>query len=302
MTKPFAPRIDVDQCSGCGRCVPVCPSKSLAVEEGTARIVNGECIGCGHCEAVCPERAVSLDAADGWAEAFETFSSAETWLAPGAVDPGELVRLMRSRRSVRNYSQKPVSRATLEDLVRVAVTAPSGTNSQKWTFTIFPDRKAVMTLGEGVAGFFRRLNRTAENAFIRFLCRITGKKELLWYYQEYYPSVKEALREWDKDKVDRLFHGAPAVIAVGSAPGASCPSEDALLASQNILLAAHSLGLGTCLVGYAVEAMRHDRRIARLAGIPEDEAVHAVIALGYPKERYAKTARRFRPVVRYFET
>lgn len=302
MKTSFAPCIDAKRCSGCGLCVPVCPAKSLVVDRGSARLVNAECIGCGHCEAVCPEGAASLDAQDGWAEAFETFSCRDTWLAPGACDPGELIRLMRSRRSIRNYSQKPVPRRMLEDLVRAAVTAPSGTNSQKWTFTLLPDRKAVMTLGEGVAGFFRRLNRTAESAFIRFLCRITGKKELLWYYQEYYQSVKEALREWDEAGVDRLFHGAPAVLAIGAGPGASCPSEDALLASQNILLAAHAMGLGTCLIGYAVEAMRHDRRIARLVGVPEDETVYAVIALGYPKERYARTARRLRPVLRYFES
>lgn len=302
MNKPCTPNIDPKRCSGCGFCVPVCPEKSLAVDRGTAQVVNADCIGCGHCEAACPEEAVSLGVPDGWAEAFESFSCPETWLTPGSCDPGELVRLMRSRRSVRNYAKKQVPRRMLEDLVRVGVTAPSGTNSQKWTFTIFPDRKAVLALGEGVAGFFRRLNHTAENACIRFLCRITGKKELLWYYGEYYESVKKALKEWDEAGVDRLFHGAPAVIAVGAAPGASCPSEDALLASQNILLAAHAMGLGTCLIGYAVEAMRHDRRIARLAGIPEDETVYAVIALGYPKERYARTARRRRPVMRYFET
>ena len=39
---------------------------------------------------------------------------------------------------------------------------------------------------------------------------------------------------------------------VATAPGASSPKEDALLASQNILLAAHAMGLGTCLIGFAV--------------------------------------------------
>ena len=84
-----------------------------------------------------------------------------------------------------------------------------------------------------------------------------------------------------------------------SRPGASCPGEDALLAAQNILLAAHTMGFGTCLVGFAVEAMRRDRSIRRALGIPDDEAVHAVIALGRPAVAYLRPAGR-RPIrIRY---
>ena len=58
--------------------------------------------------------------------------------------------------------------------------------------------------------------------------------------------------------MDRLFHGAAAAILVTGRRQASCPAEDALLATQNILLAAHAMGLGSCLIGFAVEAMRRD--------------------------------------------
>ncbi|MBM4372879.1 MAG: nitroreductase family protein, partial [Deltaproteobacteria bacterium] len=91
-----------------------------------------------------------------------------------------------------------------------------------------------------------------------------------------------------------------AVILVGSSPGASCPAEDALLASQNILLAAHAMGYGTCLIGFVVEAMRSDPRIARVLGIPREERVHAVIALGRSAERYRRAAGRRKVVPRVF--
>jgi nitroreductase len=61
--------------------------------------------------------------------------------------------------------------------------------------------------------------------------------------------------------------------------------EDALLASQNILLGAHSLGLGSFMIGFAFEAIKRDKHIRKLLQIPDEESVSAVIALGYPAEK-----------------
>jgi len=90
-------------------------------------------------------------------------------------------------------------------------------------------------------------------------------------------------------------------ITFGSKPESSCPAEDALLATQNILLAAHIMGLGTCLIGYAVAAMRRDSSIQRSLGIPAEEEIHAVIALGYTDELYQRIAGRKKVIPRYFE-
>jgi nitroreductase len=127
-----------------------------------------------------------------------------------------------------------------------------------------------------------------------------GKKELDQYYRDYYDSVEEGLTEWQQNRRDLLFHGATAAIVVGSKPGASCPAEDALLATGNILLTAHAMGLGTCLVGFAVSAMQESPAIKRFIGIPDDEIVYAVIALGYSTEKYRGLAGRKKPVVRVF--
>ncbi|MFZ5810644.1 MAG: nitroreductase family protein [Thermodesulfobacteriota bacterium] len=298
-----APRIRIDaaRCVGCGLCVSCCPSHTLAVREKKAVVVGASCLECGHCQAACPEGALVVEALDPWAGEFVTFAASGEWLAPGNPDPGELVRLMRSRRSTRSYLDRPVPREVLEDVVRAGVSAPSGHNSQKWAFTILPDRKAVIFLGNALARFFRRLNRTAANPLIRLFMRLVGRRDLDEYYREHFASVEKALEDWDRDGTDRLFYGAPAVIVVTSRPGASCPAEDALLAAQNMLLAAHAMGLGTCLVGYAVAAMGHDPAIKAGLDIERRETVYAVIALGYPKEAYARVAGRKRPPVRFFE-
>jgi nitroreductase len=253
---------------------------------------------CAHCAAACPERAIAVSGLDPQSGEYETFSTSEDWIPHGETDPGELVRLMRSRRSCRNFTSDPVDAALLRDLVKAGTSAPSGTNSQGWTFTIVPDRSGVNGLGERIGDFFRKLNRLAANPFLRKALALVGKPGLERYHKRHMGSVEDALRRWEEEGVDLLFHGATALIVVGSRPGASCPAEDALLATQNMLLAAHAMGLGTCLIGYAVEALRRDRGITRALKIPDEEAVYSVIALGHPAESYERVAGRKRCVVR----
>jgi len=232
---------------------------------------------------------------------YKTFIGNKQWLPYGKFNTSLLVQLMASRRSCRIFSDQPVERALLEDLMKIGITAPSGTNSQSWTFTILPQRKAVQEFAELLASFFDKLNATAEKTLLRIFLKLIGKGELNAYYRGYYRKVKEALEEWRGSSKDRLFHGSTAAILIGSKPESSCPAEDALLATQNILLAAHSMGLGTCLIGYAVAAMRRDRSIQRSLGIPAEEEIHAVIALGYTDEIYQRIAGRKKVIPRYFE-
>jgi nitroreductase/NAD-dependent dihydropyrimidine dehydrogenase PreA subunit len=299
---PTAPTvIDEGKCTGCGLCLPVCPAQAISMEDGCA-VLSGECeMLCGHCAAACPEEAVQVSGLEDDALSFKTIRVNRDWLPHGEFPLANLVQLMGSRRSCRNYQSKPVHIDRLKDLVTIGITAPSGTNSQQWTFTLLPSRREVVYLGIRILKFFERLNKLAGNPFIRTLTRVTGNRHLSDYYRDYFETVRQGLADWKEEGLDRLFHGAPAVIIVGSKPGASCPAEDALLASQNILLAAHAMGLGTCLVGFAVSAMNYDADIKKHIGIPDTESIYAVIALGYPDERYHHFAGRKKATCRIFE-
>ncbi len=283
--------IDTAQCTGCGICVDICPSRAIVLRDGRAVPVPKDCFLCGQCQAVCPANAVHLPQRPVQL-GLRTMEEGQTAVPPGTTNVSELVALMRSRRSCRKYGNQPVGMAMLEDLVKIGTTAPSGTNSQSWNFIIVPTRADLQVLGGMVADYYRKLNRLAENPLLRFLLRIFGGDGLGHYYRRYYESVVEALRDWDEKGTDRLFHGAAAAILVTGKKSASCPAEDALLATQNILLAGHAMGLGSCLIGFVVEAMRRDAALQKRVGIAADEEIHSVIALGYPAVKYLRPANR----------
>jgi len=292
MKNYIATKITKEKCNGCGLCVKVCPYQTIAMEEKKAVIVGQASMHCGHCEAVCPTGAIKVECL--------SLISPNTDGAPKMYQ--ELVSIMHNRRSCRNYKSKPVNRETLEDLVTCGILAPSGTNSQKWTFTIVSSRSDIMTLAKSIGNFFRQTNKLAKSRTVRLISKIFMDDSLGKYYREHLQTVEEALDNFDKKGIDHLFHGAPAAIIISTKPNTSTPVEDALMASQNIVLSAEALGLGTCLIGFAVEAMSRDKKINTLVGIPPEEKVHSVIAIGHPSIKYARPAGRKKPLVRYMQS
>lgn len=286
--------IDKTACNGCGLCEKACPHRLIQIENDKASALLDGCMECGHCRAVCSSGAIRMNGIRDRLE-FENIAEHLESIRPGKSDCAELVQLMRSRRSCRNYSSQEVQLNLLEDLVKIGTTAPSGTNSQSWNFIILPKRSDVEVLGNLTADFYRKLNAQAANPFYRLIARLAAGDKLGEYYRSHYESVDKALHEWDVDGVDRLFHGATAAILITGKKDASCPAEDAMLATQNILLAAHALGLGTCLIGFVVEAMRRSPKSMRAMAIPADEEIYSVIGLGYPAIKYSRVAGR-RPV------
>lgn len=291
--------VDTQRCSGCGQCLAVCPKDTLSLVDGTAVIRGSESLNCDHCAAACPTGAITVAAVDPSLMDFRTFQADRRWLPHGRFDTAALVNLMASRRSCRSFLARPVPPPLLDDLIRAGVTAPSGSNCQPWTFTVLPDRSAVDRLGRRIGDFFRKINRTAERRWLRTGLRLIGKPELDAYYRQHYATVQRGIDAFDAGEGDLLFHGATAAVVVAARNDASCPAEDALLATGNMLLAAHALGLGTCLIGFAIEAMRRERAIVRMLGIPPEETPYAVIALGWPGDTYQRVAGRKPATVRY---
>ncbi|HPV04513.1 MAG TPA: nitroreductase family protein [Myxococcota bacterium] len=284
--------IDHELCIGCGRCIKVCPQDTISLIEGKAVVTGRMSLNCGHCQAICPTGAARVGALDPETHSFKTFTMTPGFVPFGGGATPELVSLMASRRSTRNYMDTPVPMDVLHDLVKVGCLAPSGTNCQLWKFGIIPDREGMLKIARLTMDFFSRTNRLAANPLVRLFV-----PQLREYHRLYAQAVEESIQEFKAGGRESLFHGAPAAITISSKPGASCPAEDALLASQNILLAAHSMGYGTCLIGMLVEAVRHDRAIRDALRVLPGERLHSVIVVGVPNEDWKRPCGRMKPEI-----
>ena len=123
--------IDERYCIGCGRCVDDCVGANLEVEGVTAR-VKGLCILCGHCVAVCPTGAVSIPSYD--------MADVETCVPAGAaVDPRTMLRVVKSRRSVRDYLPNTIEQDTLRLVLEAGRYTATAKNAQGCRFIVVQD-------------------------------------------------------------------------------------------------------------------------------------------------------------------
>lgn len=296
--------IDQEKCIGCGLCVQTCPARTLSMNDKKAVVSGDRCIACGHCLAVCPSDAVSVAVLGQGSGAGQVhmhgFSFERSCLKPGDYDEVGLARLMASRRSCRIFDEhQPLSREILEDLVSFARMAPSASNNQMWTFTLLPDRLSVVRLVDEVAAAFDAINAMATNPLARLAMKLLGKKDLENWRANYMESMVNRLNQWRDDGWDRFFYHAPAAMVIACKNEANMPVADCNLAAQNVMLAAHAMGLGSCYIGYAVNALGRRAEARRAIGLPEGETAHVVLALGKCKEKFQRQAGRLPTEVRW---
>ncbi len=92
-----------------------------------------------------------------------------------------------------------------------------------------------------------------------------------------------------------LFFGAPVLILVFAIPGV-VNDHDCALAAQNMMLAAHSLGIGSCWIGLAL-GLGEDKEFLKEAGVPVGSKLVAPIIFGYPQKSNLKAPPRNEEVI-----
>ena len=166
--------------------------------------------------------------------------------------------VIKSRRTVRAFTREAVSAKDLQELIDLAVLAPTGMNAQPWAFTVVTNRETLAQLDAMVLEMLRTSEQT--RAF-----REGGMAALF------------------NDPAYSIFYGAPALIVISGNIQAPIASIDCQLAAENLFLAAHAKGLGSCYMGFLL-MMGANERVRTLLRIPAGHAMMAAAVVGHPEK------------------
>lgn len=167
----------------------------------------------------------------------------------------QLMEAIRTRRSIRKYEDAPVPDALLDQVLEAVKWAPSWANTQCWDLVVVKSPEIKQKLQETIGP-----KNPATKAIVAapVLLAVCGKRNTAGYYEN---RAGTKFGDW------MLF--------------------DLGIATQNICLAAHDLGLGTVIVGL----FDHDKA-GEILGVPPTHDVVVLIPLGYPAKSPSAPKRR----------
>ena len=131
-----------------------------------------------------------------------------------------VLETIKSRRSHRAFTPDHVKQEELAAVIEAGLYAPSAHNHQSWHFTVIQNPELIAQLNEAA-------------------------KDILKAHKS------EEMRKFGQNEQLHIFYHAPVVILVSGESNAMMPETDCAAATQNMLLAAESLGLGSCWIGFA---------------------------------------------------
>ena len=192
----------------------------------------------------------------------------------------ETLEAVRGRKSIRAFLPKPVPKEIMAQILEASRWAPSGSNGQRWRVTVATGEKC-QALAERLVERAReqKPGLPSFQSAPRFQSAPPGERGRTEGRLVGLRQAAEAMGGslWEVVVIGSYgLYDAP-VVVVASHPGSS--SGDALQFVTTMLVVSHDLGLGTCWLGYPLS---YRDIIREILGIPEEEQISAVVALGYP--------------------
>lgn len=260
-----------EKCNYCGSCSKDCPSSAINIK--SSHINNTLCIGCGHCYAVCPQGAV----------AYRQNPAGETGFG------GSSAELFLSRRSVRKYRDQALTEEQLRDIARIGACTPTASNSRNWELHFISGEKVDAFSREICSSLYKTVSML-DNGIARFFLRFTPLKK--YSSKAFVQSFKTRLEKGMKGIKDPLFFKALAV-GILDYPESDKRFGDSntALAAHQMILYAHSLGIESTMIGFAVVALK-SAKLRKKLGLDKKRTIGQIFTLGYPDVEYLRPAPR----------
>ena len=264
------------------------------------------CLACNNCQVVCPTGALEFPhyykINNGyWKTHFDYPDSQQTGFpnpfmaekTPEFVDIEDQLtdteKVIYKRRTVRMYSKEQVSKKLIHRIIEAGRFAPSAGNCQPWQFLVIRDGELLGELSEATVewatkitkiyqgkGFFRTL---LKNSLAILRPKAIDQRPMVAMQALSQPKFKD-------DNMDLFFGAGTCILVLQNSLGISNPDFGAGICAQNMVLAAHAMGLGTCYVGFLSTGMNMDKKLGafkKQLGIEWPyNYVATAITVGYP--------------------
>jgi nitroreductase/NAD-dependent dihydropyrimidine dehydrogenase PreA subunit len=260
-------QIDRDTCTKCGLCAVVCTRGLILFKEGVyprpVSAIEEYCFRCGQCVAICPT--ASLDHKE---IPLNDCPALEDNLR---ITPEQCEQLIKGRRSIRAYRDKPVSRDVIRRLIDIARFAPTGHNAQEVEWLVIDNPEELKSLEDiGIEWVHSMIENQSGMATMMDL---------------------EGLLKRHEKSPDTFLRGAP-VLVVTHAPKGAIAAVDCTIALSYLDLVANSQGLGCCWAGFIYFMATGFPPMQKALGLPEGHIAGGCMMLGYPKHRYQRVPVR----------
>lgn len=269
--------IDEKKCTKCNICVSACPIAIIGTNNNKFPVIPAEkekfCLYCGHCESVCPDNALVHELS----EKAVAPQNRET----GIIDPVELGKYIRSRRSIRNYQSKPVEMKILEELMDVVRYSPTGTNRQTNQWVIVYNKDVVDQLASATVDWMRTVGKNSPTTAAVYN----------------FPAIVAAYERGN----DRVCRNAPHLIISYAPAKYAVGAKDTTIATTILDMLLPSYGLGSCWAGFLYMAFEAVPDMKKIIGLNETHKIHNALMIGYPKYKYYKVPYRNKADVKWVE-
>ncbi len=290
--------LDHSRCKKDGLCTRVCPQgifiqrEKLAIPE---LMDEASCIACGQCVAICPQSAISHSEFPSTTIRAITFERMPT--------TEQVLTLLKTRRSIRAFRDKPLAKDTIKTIIEGARFAPSAHNSQSTEFLVVQDMAVLNKISAMVIEYLKFEIKRFSNPLFRTMA-LLADRELAESGLQEIPGFKRMIQMFESG-ADPILNGAPVFLAFHARRTVEFADVNAQLALQNASLVAHALGIGHFYIGWVLSPSRApmartwNRRIPSLLGIPPDNNLYGALALGYPIPRFKNMIERKPPRIEW---
>lgn len=274
-------RIDEERCTQCGQCVSDCPARCIVMAAGGYPEIPEEerCIRCQHCLAVCPTAALSILGADP--DQSLPFDAAALPTAPS------MERLIKGRRSTRQFKQQALDTQIIRKLLETARYAPTAVNAQSVLFTATMNRDATAALSKELY------------AKVEEMLAASNPEEDDFFHQY----LRRFLAAYQKHGADGILRDAPHILIASAPKTAPQPKTDCIIALSYLDLLALTMGIGTVWNGILTRCITEFfPELAARLGVPADHEIGYCMSFGPPAVHYHRNVQRDSPAIQLIKS